>query len=98
MRQRQHAPLFRVEIEPERGRVRVIPHGELDLLTVEALRAQVNEPRSSGNATIVLDLRQLSFMDSTGLRLLLALDAAARCDGSTSSSSTRTDPSVVCWS
>jgi anti-sigma B factor antagonist len=81
MQQRQGAPLFRVEIEPERDCVRVIPHGELDLATVAALQAQVDELRSDGIAAIVLDLRRLSFMDSTGLRLLLTLDAAARSDG-----------------
>src|SRR5215207_420725 len=81
MHQRQSAPLFRVEIEPEREHVRVIPHGELDLVTVEELRTQIDELRSNGIAEIVLDLRQLSFMDSTGLRLLLTLDAAARSDG-----------------
>ncbi|HEV7774196.1 MAG TPA: STAS domain-containing protein [Conexibacter sp.] len=37
--------------------------------------------RSRGFATIVLDLRQLTFMDSTGLRLLLRLDAESRSDG-----------------
>lgn len=81
MQQRQGAPPFRVEIEPDLRRVRVIPHAELDLVTVEQLRAQIDELRSNSAAAIVLDLRQLSFMDSTGLRLLLALDAAARCDG-----------------
>jgi anti-sigma B factor antagonist len=81
MQQRQGIPDFRVEIEPEREHVRVIPHGELDLVTVEVLQAQIDELRSSGIAQIVLDLRQLSFMDSTGLRLLLTLDAAARSDG-----------------
>ncbi len=75
------SPLFRVEIEPERERVLVIPHGELDLVTVEQLKARIEELRSSGFTMIVLDLRQLSFMDSTGLRLLLRLDAESRADG-----------------
>jgi len=81
MQQRQGASLFRVEIEPEREHVRVIAHGELDLATVDDLQAQIEALRSNGTAAIVLDLRQLSFMDSTGLRLLLTLDAAARSDG-----------------
>jgi anti-sigma B factor antagonist len=75
------SPLFRVDVEPERERVRVIPHGELDLATVSELDARIDELRSRGFATIVLDLRQLTFMDSTGLRLLLRLDAEARADG-----------------
>lgn len=75
------SPLFRVDVEPERERVRVIPHGELDLATVSQLETRIEELRSRGFATIVLDLRQLAFMDSTGLRLMLQLDAEARSDG-----------------
>ncbi len=73
--------LFRVEVQPERGRVRVVPHGELDLGTVPPLEARIEELRSSGVATVALDLRQLTFMDSTGLRLLLRLNAESRSNG-----------------
>jgi len=73
--------LFRVEVQPEHERVRVVPHGELDLVTVPQLDAQIEELRSRGFATIALDLRQLTFMDSTGLRLLLRLRAESRSDG-----------------
>jgi anti-sigma B factor antagonist len=74
-------PLFRVDVKPERERVRVTPHGELDLVTVLQLETQIEELRSRGFPVIVLDLRQLTFMDSTGLRLLLQLDAESRSDG-----------------
>ncbi|HMJ04186.1 MAG TPA: STAS domain-containing protein [Conexibacter sp.] len=74
-------PLFRVDVQPERERVRVIPHGELDLGSVTQLETQIEELRSRGFATIVLDLRQLTFMDSTGLRLLLRFDAESRSNG-----------------
>jgi anti-sigma B factor antagonist len=73
--------LFSVAVQPERGRVRVIPRGELDLATVALLEAEIEELRSRGFATIVLDTRELAFMDSTGLRLMLRLDAEARADG-----------------
>lgn len=81
MQQEQRPATFRVAIEPEREYVRVIPCGELDLATVEQLNAEIVTLRSSGLTAIVLDLRELTFMDSTGLRLLLSLDAAARSDG-----------------
>ena len=74
-------PLFRVAVQPERERVRVIPYGELDLATVEQLETQIAQLRARGYPTIVLDLRQLTFMDSTGLRLLVELDAESRSDG-----------------
>jgi anti-anti-sigma factor len=75
------SPLFRVEVQPERERVRVVPHGELDVATVKQLEAQIEELRSRGCATIALDLRRLTFMDSTGLRLLLRLNAESRSNG-----------------
>jgi anti-sigma B factor antagonist len=76
-------PLFRVEVRPEREqeRVRVIPHGELDVATVPRLEAEIARLRSQEFATILLDLRQLTFMDSTGLGLLLRLHEEARSDG-----------------
>lgn len=77
------SPLFRVEIGPEheQERVRVVPHGELDLVTVGQLETQIEELRARGFGMIVLDLRRLAFMDSTGLRLMLRLDAEARANG-----------------
>ncbi len=74
-------PPFRVEVRPERERVRVVAHGELDLVTVPQLDARIEQLRSRGFATIALDLRQLAFMDSTGLRLLLRLNAESRANG-----------------
>jgi anti-sigma B factor antagonist len=58
----------------------VRPVGELDLDTApqleEAIAALAEDcPR------LVLDLRGLTFMDSTGLRLVIRWDAAARRDG-----------------
>lgn len=70
-----------VELERERDRVRVVPRGELDLATVGQLETQIEQLCSRNAATIVLDLRQLAFMDATGLRLLLRLDAEARASG-----------------
>jgi anti-sigma B factor antagonist len=75
------SPIFQVDVIPERERILVTPRGELDLSTVGCLEAEVQELRSRGFTAIVLDLRQLDFMDSTGLRLLLRLDAEARSDG-----------------
>ncbi len=48
------------------------PLGELDIATVETLRAALDGVREDRGA-LVLDLRGLSFMDSTGLHLLVAL-------------------------
>ena len=57
----------------------VQPHGELDLATVETLHAALDGVENAGR--LVLDLRGLSFIDSTGLHLLVALDRRAQRDG-----------------
>jgi len=69
---------FRVDVEPARDSVRVAPVGELDIATVDKLRGEVERLRESGFGKLVLDLRGVRFLDSTGLRLVLELDAAAR--------------------
>jgi anti-sigma B factor antagonist len=74
---------FHCEVEPDRGSVRVTPHGELDIATVPELERRLRELRESGFDRVVLDLRRLGFMDSTGLRLVMREDAAAREDGRT---------------
>ncbi len=71
---------FRVDVEPDRASVRVAPVGELDIATVDKLQAEVVRLRESGFERVVLDLRGVRFLDSTGLRLVLELDAAARAD------------------
>jgi anti-sigma B factor antagonist len=64
---------FRVDVRPDRSRVVVTPVGELDIATVPALETQVAELRPTGFEQLVIDLRELEFIDSTGLKLLLAL-------------------------
>jgi anti-anti-sigma factor len=76
------APLeFRVDVEPERERVRICPVGELDLATVDEVRAHMEDVKRAGFRRVVLDLRGTTFMDSTGIRLVLEADASARDDG-----------------
>ena len=82
---------FAVEVHrDERGAV-VEPRGELDLATIDMLDAAfevaVTETLRAApdgterHARLVLDLRGLTFIDSTGLRMLLALDRRAQHDG-----------------
>jgi anti-anti-sigma factor len=72
---------FRCDVEPMRGWIRVRPHGELDLASVDQLDGKLRELRETGFDQIELDLSALTFMDSTGLRLVLAWDNVARRDG-----------------
>jgi anti-anti-sigma factor len=74
---------FDIRIRPDRGRVIVALEGELDFSNVDAVRAALDELRAVGWQTIVVDLRELTFIDSTGLSLLLEADHAARRQGTT---------------
>jgi anti-sigma B factor antagonist len=55
--------------------------GELDLASAVKLEDELKHLEASSPAVIVLDLQALSFMDSSGLRAVLAADSRAREDG-----------------
>jgi anti-anti-sigma factor len=74
---------FRCEVSPERDAVRVLPVGELDLDTVSTLETHVSELREAGFWRIVIDLRGLLFIDSSGLHFLLRCAQGALQDGYT---------------
>ncbi len=59
----------------------IAPHGPIDVSTAELLEGDVHALRRSGFREVVLDLRHVSFLDSYGLRVLLALRNAAARDG-----------------
>jgi anti-sigma B factor antagonist len=72
---------FRCYVTFERDTARVRPIGELDLDTAPVLDEQIRECRQRGMRRLVLDLRDLEFIDSTGLHLILRCDAEAQKDG-----------------
>jgi anti-anti-sigma factor len=71
---------FTIETSQEAGHLVVRPHGELDLATAPDLEELVLGRLAEG-ARVVLDLRGLSFMDSSGVRVLVAAHARASVDG-----------------
>ena len=74
-------PSFSVATVASGDLTRVVPAGELDLATVSQLGAKLDDLLQVGARRIVLDLRELTFMGSSGLRLILKLDAIASRDG-----------------
>jgi anti-sigma B factor antagonist len=66
-----------VRRSPNQGSV-VAPVGDLDLSNASALQQEVARVLEAGEPALVVDLRGLRFMDSTGLRALLAVNEA--CD------------------
>jgi anti-sigma B factor antagonist len=75
------APIaFDVNVHPERESARVVPIGELDISTADVLADKLRELEGAGFDRIVLDLRRLEFIDSTGLRLILERNAYAQAN------------------
>lgn len=63
---------FSVRTEDRDGTAVVVPAGELDLATAPALETALARAFAEvGSGRIVLDLRELDFIDSSGLRTLL---------------------------
>ncbi|MFF4773240.1 STAS domain-containing protein [Microtetraspora fusca] len=63
------------------GAVVVVVAGELDLFTAPILRDEVRDAIMQDGATIVLDLAELSFMDSSGLSVLIEAWRLATSEG-----------------
>jgi anti-sigma B factor antagonist len=73
------ADAFRIVVAVEDGRQVVTPQGELDLTTVPQLEQRLL--RALGDSDTVLDLSSVTFIDSTGIALLVAVSKAARENG-----------------
>ena len=63
---------FQVTVENYNGQSVLRAIGEVDLATVDLLDLAVGNVLEEGFTQVVVDLTQVSFMDSTGIRSLLA--------------------------
>jgi anti-sigma B factor antagonist len=63
------------------GRHRLLLAGELDIASAPILEAAISGLCENGTSAIVLDVRDVTFMDSTGLRAVLAADKLCRGHG-----------------
>jgi stage II sporulation protein AA (anti-sigma F factor antagonist) len=70
-------PPFSIEVAERAGRTVLNLTGELDLATVGELEDAISGRLDAGE-DLVVDLRHLEFMDSSGVRALVAGHAAAR--------------------
>jgi anti-anti-sigma factor len=66
--------------DEENGTRRLRVVGELDLASAPQLRAEARRQARAARE-LVLDLRDVTFMDSTGLATLVGLDEESRNDG-----------------
>lgn len=75
----EHSVLQIVEVR-DLGRIRVRVRGELDLATAPLLGEALRRLRERGEP-VLLDLDELSFIDMSGLRAVLAAAQKASGDG-----------------
>ena len=75
----QRIESFTCNVTPERDHVIVAPRGDLDMATVGIVDQELRQLHEAGFRNIVLDLRGLTFMDSSGLHLAMRwADEASR--------------------
>jgi anti-sigma B factor antagonist len=70
---------FDVDVRRQGGNLVVAPSGELDIATVERVRSALAE-RADGEG-VEIDLRNLSFLDTSGLQLVVETHRRAREEG-----------------
>jgi anti-anti-sigma factor len=68
---------FRIEEDRRDGTVVLRLHGDLDLASADAVALRLDTLAASGDP-VVLDVDRLSFMDSSGLRVVLQAAETSR--------------------
>jgi anti-sigma B factor antagonist len=73
-------PEFALTVQPDRDRVRILASGEIDLVTAPLLAAQLDDLWAAGWTHVIADLSGVTFLDSTGVHVLVnaRTDALAR--------------------
>jgi anti-sigma B factor antagonist len=71
---------FEIDVQERESSALVRLSGEIDLAAVEAIETELL-PLEDRFPTIVLDLRGVTFLDSTGLRAIVSADSRARKNG-----------------
>ncbi len=72
---------LRIESQLEDGRARMTLVGELDIATIPRLDAAVDALLAQGPRELLVDLRPLGFLDSSGLRAFIVLADRAAEEG-----------------
>ena len=75
------APSFELRVVRSESRLHIAPSGELDIATAPQLERAISEATAEAVSELVLDLRELTFMDSTGLRTLAQANLKAEQAG-----------------
>jgi anti-anti-sigma factor len=62
-------PILECRLELADGAARLVPIGEIDIETAPIVHEHLEDVRSAGIGHVVLDLRAITFIDSTGMHL-----------------------------
>ena len=74
-------PYLQCHVEPDGACVLVRPVGEIDLGSAQVVEDALRAAKGRGADHVLLDLARVTFMDSTGIHLLVRWTAAAQRDG-----------------
>jgi anti-sigma B factor antagonist len=72
---------LRCRLDQRRDGLWIAPEGELDIGSADMVSARLEEFFVAGFPKVVLDLAGLTFMDSTGLRMIIDAHLAAAAQG-----------------
>jgi anti-anti-sigma factor len=70
-------PPFDLKVVQTNRTTHIAPSGELDIASAPEFESAIADATAEPGAELVLDLRELTFMDSTGLRALAQTNARA---------------------
>ena len=73
--------LFDIETRVHEATAQLVLAGECDMAGAARLRQAVDALQDQGVRHLILDLRRLDFLDSSGIHALMDLDANARSNG-----------------
>jgi anti-anti-sigma factor len=73
--------ILEVTTQDSGGQVTISLKGELDLSSVGKVQEELRRVEAEGPSVLVLDLSNLTFLDSTGLRTVVTADERARENG-----------------
>lgn len=68
---------FRIHVSHERRAIILAPSGELDLASAPELEAELERTWRSEAELVIVDLRRVEFIDSTGLYVIVTADQRA---------------------
>jgi anti-anti-sigma factor len=73
--------ILEVTTQDSGGQVTISLKGELDLSSVGKVEDELERVEATGPSLLILDLSQLTFLDSTGLRAVVTAHERARENG-----------------